>query len=86
MFRSLSHSYLDEFGEDISHTSRQRSNTTGTDSSAPPPGRMYKAPSISSIFTTVRMRKRKSRERRAAKLRNTIAVDPKDVPEIECPR
>ena len=77
---------MNEFGEDISQSSRQRSNANASMSDAPPPGRLNKAPSISSIFSTVRMRKRKSRERRAAKARNTIAVDPSDIPEYECSR
>ncbi|XP_076822571.1 uncharacterized protein LOC143468964 isoform X2 [Clavelina lepadiformis] len=76
---SSSHCYLNELGEDISNPKQK---TVSSDMRASG-NKLHKASSISSILSTVRMRKRKSRERRALKARNTIAVDPKQIPEYE---
>nr|CAB3262813.1 uncharacterized protein LOC100183578 [Phallusia mammillata] len=70
--RSVSHCYLNENNEDISRMPSQKPRKKSP-SETGEVGNLHKAPSISSIFSTVRMRKRKSRERRARQ-RNTIAV------------
>lgn len=77
--RSISNFYLNESRENVTN---QKSATLDheTNSNQPP---LKKASSISSIFNTVRMRKRRSRERRNMKARNTIAVDPKLIPEYD---
>ena len=73
--RSLSHSYLNECDQDISQISAHHRPTIVNNKAADSSSRLFKAPSVSSIFSTVRMRKRRSRERRAAKARHTIAID-----------
>ncbi|XP_078493573.1 uncharacterized protein LOC100183578 isoform X1 [Ciona intestinalis] len=83
--RSVSHYYLNECGENVGVPGVERSSTLGYGKHTLPSAPVRKSGSISSILSTVRMRKRRSRERRAAKARNTIAVDPRDIPEYETP-
>lgn len=75
--RSVSHSYLNEFGEDISRFSSSRAQSTGD------AGSLYKPSSIGSMFGSVRMRSKRVRERPSILNRNSIACDPKPIPEYD---
>lgn len=80
----MSHSYLNELDQDISQISPEgRPTAVNNKASSSNTGTLKTPSSVSSIFNTVRMRKRKSRERRAAKARHTIAVDSQESSEYD---